>query len=1392
MTGKVREPAELTSPGRGTSSCAQGSTGLHYSTCYQIDEDILCRIRSLQLSQHTRRPPRTPFSSQEGLSIANHEVDESIAFKTTNSVAKLAHPLADSSVTAPERRVRSKTMSFSTFTEVGSYPKLPPRKVSITERHTLRNSESADDMQQLIEHTNDRPEKEKYRRFSRYLLLQDQLTTRHNPILSSFDGEHEPFHHPPPNINEPEAKIVSISPDDQFAQMNHLIQSEMRPPNCSLSTYDSSTLPGLAGHKISAQAGNLSSEPSELQDTSLNPLPNSPSIDTGASRKSARHALLKPSVSQTPIDTGLPVPPVLITAPAEPEQEKVLEPRVGTSFGSLTSMASHELAPNGTTSSPSKTRDSEAQKPLPEVPPIIDVTYVVKAETKTIANPHLQEQSVQEPAFHRPFPTFPADSTRSGTPNSEYWGFVPAVKEAVNDAVQVAVRRAVHQVNMPPGAQKDEASAAYRKLVGASLAKAALIADDYIRRSSVWEESSTNGSKDKLEMNLDLPYAPPMETVPLESAKVAVGENFRSGWKITVPWKKDSPHVYDAIPARESSRKVGFRSKIKGANATAIVALKAIGSRKESSSETPESTNGTSAEVDNGTQHSTTDNNDGHPSTKGNKDPKKVSINTAHWVRDLLSNEGLYETKLTEMPQRQRRQRSLTAPSKPASDLYLEEPAKHLHPKFGIPKSDSLHSFERQQAAASETFTKTLNELEHLLSEALAIARQAAEEENAPYAPQVLETATEVLKGNLVRQEGVAAIKSVAFTGHHKRSSVGSMHESLMSCSESSGSDSDDYAHEDPTVPHNLVEKADKIVKSTQIFQIIKTVASCGRRIAPYSVLLPSRPASPSSNEALNNLSVSVQKGDDCAISFVNANPEKPESKQLTREGRCRSLPMAPSTPRQFSMKTIKSGRIASDRVQLFENISPILRKGEVRDYITSFKYSFIQPRRSSWRPNQAELWKGYEDRESIQPDSMDITMVKRFAPGMIHAPYSHSYDGSVPSDTLDFEAGYTHKLNPNVNAPATRSGHGVELRDIPAPNLPEHNGVRHRPLHLSAAMFDLSGKSHISISKEHRHGFSLTRSHKRQAIARDWSPIRKRFVASVACFSTALIGLLTGIYGAEVPAIQYYIVDFHHYTILGNVLFFIGLAISSFVCWPLPLLHGRKPYTLSAMCLAMPLLFPQALVVGGFRSPYVSQWRVGLLLPRALMGLVLGMANMNFQLTLTDVFGASLQSSKPHQEMVDENDVRRHGGGMGMWLGIWTWCQVASNGIGFLIGAAIINTANPAWGFYVSICIIALVLLVNILCPEVRRAAFRRSVAEVKEGDQVSHRLARGEVKMHMVQSGPKWWGQEFWHGFRLSGLMLRQSGFLIMAMYVAWIYGQIVLTVVVSWVYTLSQYTC
>jgi hypothetical protein len=202
------------------------------------------------------------------------------------------------------------------------------------------------------------------------------------------------------------------------------------------------------------------------------------------------------------------------------------------------------------------------------------------------------------------------------------------------------------------------------------------------------------------------------------------------------------------------------------------------------------------------------------------------------------------------------------------------------------------------------------------------------------------------------------------------------------------------------------------------------------------------------------------------------------------------------------------------------------------------------------------------------------------------------SLDGVTSDEVVDFSTQYNlvqaadnRKGKPNRGlrkantAPVKAPSEDIELQER-EPATPD----------VQRPGLSLRGRSHVSLRGYQ--AFSLARSHRRQPIARDWSDTRKRFVAAVACISTALIGVLVGIYAGLVPSIQYFIADLSHYAILGNVFFYFGLAIPSFFFWPLPLLHGRKPYILSSLVLAMPLLFPQAIAVSEHRSPYVSTWR--------------------------------------------------------------------------------------------------------------------------------------------------------------------------------------------------------
>lgn len=92
------------------------------------------------------------------------------------------------------------------------------------------------------------------------------------------------------------------------------------------------------------------------------------------------------------------------------------------------------------------------------------------------------------------------------------------------------------------------------------------------------------------------------------------------------------------------------------------------------------------------------------------------------------------------------------------------------------------------------------------------------------------------------------------------------------------------------------------------------------------------------------------------------------------------------------------------------------------------------------------------------------------------------------------------------------------------------------------------------------------------------------------------------------------------------------------------------------------------------------------------------------------------------------------------------------------------------------------LVLMLNITAPEVRRSAFRRTMHEIIGDAGGFCRIGRGEVKMHLTGSGPYWWGEEVKAGLQLSFRMVRQPGFLVLALYSAWVYAQFTMVLMVS----------
>lgn len=731
-------------------------------------------------------------------------------------------------------------------------------------------------------------------------------------------------------------------------------------------------------------------------------------------------------------------------------------------------------------------------------------------------------------------------------------------------------------------------------------------------------------------------------------------------------------------------------------------------------------------------------------SVTGDPEPKR------HWIRALLSPRSNTasshnQSNLTARPTRQRSSTGTTAKLQmPGNGSELAGPDATRSSKGINGNSDNkIIALKEQKATAS--FTKVVQDLETLLKEALSVARQAAESSGNRHGP-------------LVTNSPVTSL-----------SSFQSVDQSENSSQLSGGLDEEEHYTSSPLQYNRSHIPADANNLEPRFVPNKDAKPYPGRSVAPtrhQSILpvpervkiFPKRASSQSAKEIslayTNSSEVAVpveeaaQQDRNDASSVIGDVQDWAFNMDVSHSGKAVPMPQQPE-----ALKT-----------PLKEHNAFIKRENAMKGKL--HKKFVIQPRTSSAglrsTPLRTELLMLQSSKEGGEENFQGGEL--RPSGGQHRTITQHPIAGRTerpPFKILSLSASPVNFVEGGTPLP----------RDQDANK--EHSSM--------SKQYTLKNRRHYSIREGN--GFSLSRSHRRAPIARDWSTSRKRYVATVSCISTALMGLIIGIYAGEVPAIQYAIQDEHHYSILGNVVLFSGLAITTVLFWPLPLLHGRKTYLLAAFALLLPLQFPQALAVGSQQKEHIAIYRVGLLVSRAISGLVMGFASLNFKNILLDLFGASLQSANPHQETVNKNDVRRHGGGMGVWLGIWTWCSIGSIGTGFLIGAVIISGLSVAWGFWIVIILCAFVLILNVFSPETRRSAYRRSMAEVRNGSDVSRRVARGEIKMHIDSTGPIWWGEELLAGWRLCVRMLKQPGFLILSFYVAWIYGQVVMVIMVSY---------
>ncbi|KXH66011.1 hypothetical protein CSAL01_13064 [Colletotrichum salicis] len=268
----------------------------------------------------------------------------------------------------------------------------------------------------------------------------------------------------------------------------------------------------------------------------------------------------------------------------------------------------------------------------------------------------------------------------------------------------------------------------------------------------------------------------------------------------------------------------------------------------------------------------------------------------------------------------------------------------------------------------------------------------------------------------------------------------------------------------------------------------------------------------------------------------------------------------------------------------LYRNISLTPQTAELENMLDRKKISFVKKNKCRHKSRSRQAGP-VPDRVSSRKRSKAVKKSKRTKPKQIveqlPTDSESSMDGSNDSSAVNFPTRDQAQGSSGPTRPRASTKRVPFLsRNTGEDDLPQED-LSGRPIRNPRGI-SLRGKSHVSLRGVQ--AFNLAKSKRRQPIARDWSPARKRAIATVACISTALVGMIIGIYAGLVPSLQYYILDTSHSIINGNVGCFLGMAFPTFFCWPLPLVHGRKPYITTGLILSMPLLFPQALAVSAQR----------------------------------------------------------------------------------------------------------------------------------------------------------------------------------------------------------------
>ena len=440
---------------------------------------------------------------------------------------------------------------------------------------------------------------------------------------------------------------------------------------------------------------------------------------------------------------------------------------------------------------------------------------------------------------------------------------------------------------------------------------------------------------------------------------------------------------------------------------------------------------------------------------------------------------------------------------------------------FVVPLKKAARASADSFSQDPEKFDKALLDLEGLLSQALLIASQAAEtEENGYRLPALIEDVATSLQTALASNGSLKNPR--VYLSPSEYSFEKTDEDSTLSATSQNGDlEMGVSLHCSPVEPQAPISNSSTrhitIIEPQEVLHHLPDRRlSLTRQVSPYPrIVTAAIERYPSAKEL--EVGGLGQKKDDLFITKIDTDAQSDNTDADSMSAEAGTAEYSPQAPTQIlDLSDIAKSTGQQQYTYAVPNVT--LRRQSARNSLVidqrmkkdlaALVHNKEGPAPAVWDSRTAQLHLETQKTPLILPrDSLiHIPSLER----KIVREEKHKGRSTLDSRPVAHDYGVSNTSSVYINVHPTQPGQltGEQLLKIPErrqslANLPDNGSDRKR--------FSLRNRHHLSVREPG--GFNLQRFHRRKPIARDWSIFRKRFVAAVACTSTAFVGIIIGIY---------------------------------------------------------------------------------------------------------------------------------------------------------------------------------------------------------------------------------------------------------------------------------------